>query len=290
MRSAQGSSPRSSLGRCSRSCVVAVPRRRSQPGDTEHGVNRAKLAAKAERMIEERNGIEVLKISKCGPQQAQGQAQLLDLGLHVARRGRLRRARSRTTAPARRSGSASEAAGGSTRARTGCSRWRRCSTSPNPPPIFGFNDNWIFQSAPALDLLDEPVPASPARACRGAGVEPTPRRLQLVRLRRALRRSCSTRGHPAAVGAHATRPAARSPTRARAQSGNDQLHPAPAVLRRVRRVRRRRREALPGRRSGSRSGTSPTTRRFWGGPPEPGDVRRDAEDGRRRAAQRGARG
>src|SRR5262245_41221124 len=44
----------------------------SPPGDTEHGVDRDKLMAKAERVVEERNGIEVLRISKCGPQKRNG--------------------------------------------------------------------------------------------------------------------------------------------------------------------------------------------------------------------------
>lgn len=53
--------------------LAAVPAlAASKPGSKEHGVNRAKLASKAERVIEKRNGIEVLKISRCGPRKRKG--------------------------------------------------------------------------------------------------------------------------------------------------------------------------------------------------------------------------
>jgi len=42
------------------------------PPSTEHGVNRTKLSQKAMSVIERKNGIDVLKISKCGPVKRKG--------------------------------------------------------------------------------------------------------------------------------------------------------------------------------------------------------------------------
>ena len=224
-------------------------------------------------MVEERNGIEVLKISRCGPREAQGQARLLDLGLHVARRGHLRRATSPTTAPARRSGSASATAGGSTSARTGCSRWRRCSTSPNPPPIFGFNDNWIFQSQTALDLLDRARrpgrPDEPAVGRRRAD----PRQLQLARHRRPLRRAAGAR-HAPALGAD-RRPLLRAaePGRLR-ERATATLHPVARSTTTSSRTSPSPPPSATPTRSRSRSGTSPTTRGSGAGRPSPASTPR----------------
>ena len=41
--------------------------------------------------------------------------------------------------------------------------------TPNPPPIFGFNDDWIFHPVEALDLLEQQRPRSPARRLPWAG-------------------------------------------------------------------------------------------------------------------------
>ena len=144
----------------------------SQPGDTEHGVNRAKLMAKAERVVEERNGIDVLKISRCGPQKRRGKLNYSTWicmwraegtssgGVHYACAGRAVYKRKRRS-------------------------WRvdRCENSrqpmaplldaPNPLPVFGFNDNWIFLPPAAFDLAE----ASQAQVVRlslpWGGVEPT---------------------------------------------------------------------------------------------------------------------
>ncbi len=134
--------------------LAAAPAGASRPGDTEHGVNRAKLAKKAERLVEERNGIEVLKVSRCGPKKKKRRPIFSkwvcewradgvypgDVPYHCAGKAVWKRKRD---------------------------RWRidPCENrlqpqvglleTPNPHPVFGFNDNWIFQSSRALDLLDQ---------------------------------------------------------------------------------------------------------------------------------------
>jgi hypothetical protein len=135
--------------------LVAVPAAgASQPGDTEHGVNRAKLAAKAERVTEERNGIDVLKISKCGPRKRSGK---LDYSKWICMW------RAEGVYPGE---VPYHCAGKAVWKRKG-NRWRvdRCENrlqpmaplldTAGPPPVFGFNDNWLTQSVAAVDLLQD---------------------------------------------------------------------------------------------------------------------------------------
>ncbi len=136
--------------------LVAVPGAgASKPGDTEHGVNRAKLMAQAEKVVEERNGIEVLKISKCAPQKRNGR---LNYSTWIC----LWRAEGTYAA-----GDIDYSCAGRAVYKRKKKTWivDKCENSrqpmapllevPNPLPIFGFNDNWIFQSNAALDLLEE---------------------------------------------------------------------------------------------------------------------------------------
>jgi len=133
--------------------LVAVPTAvASKPGDTEHGVNRAKLAKKAQRVVEERNGIEVLKISRCGPKKRKGRLDFSkwicewraegvwpgEVPYHCAGRAVYKRQRrSWNVEPCR-------------------NRMQPMApllATPNPPPTYGFNDDWIFQAPKAFDLL-----------------------------------------------------------------------------------------------------------------------------------------
>lgn len=126
----------------------------SAPGSTEHGVNRARLAAKAQRVVEARNGIEVLRISRCGPRRRHGR---LDFSRWVCE----------WRAAGAYPGDVPYACAGTATWKRRRDRWRveRCRNSrqpevallatPNPPPTFGYNDDWIFQSNAALDLLDQ---------------------------------------------------------------------------------------------------------------------------------------
>jgi hypothetical protein len=145
----------------------------SQPGDTEHGVNRAKLMAKAERIVETRNGIDVLRISKCGPQKK--------------RRGKLNYSKwiCMWRAEGTYAGGIHYACAGKAVYKRKKRIWRvdRCENSrqpmaplldtPNPEPTFGFNDDWIFQSVAALDLLDQTESEVARLSLPWSGVEPT---------------------------------------------------------------------------------------------------------------------
>lgn len=142
------------LGLAGAIAVAAPVASASQSGDTEHGVNRDKLAGKAERVIEKRNGIELLKISRCGPKKRNGRPVFSkwvcewraegvwpgEVPYHCAGKAIYKRKQR---------------------------SWRvdRCNNRlqpmaplldvPNPDPAFGYNDDWIFQSNRALDLLEE---------------------------------------------------------------------------------------------------------------------------------------
>ena len=136
--------------------LVAVPAAgASQPGDTEHGVDRKKLMAKAEQVVEERNGIEVLRISKCGPQKRKGK---LNYGTWIC----LWRAEGTYA-----DGDIDYACAGRAVYKRKTKAWvvDRCEntrqpmapllTTPNPPLTFGFNENWITAPISALDLLED---------------------------------------------------------------------------------------------------------------------------------------
>ncbi len=152
------------------SAIAAAPANASRPGDTEHGVNRAKLAKKAEAVIEERNGIEVLKISRCGPKKKKGRLSFSkwvcewraegaypgDVPYHCAGKAVWKRKRNRWRVEA-------------------CENRLQPQVAlldvPNPHPTFGFNDNWIFQSTRALDLLDQSASQIARTSLAWSGVE-----------------------------------------------------------------------------------------------------------------------
>jgi polysaccharide biosynthesis protein PslG len=133
----------------------------SKPGDTEHGVNRDRLAQKAQQVIEERNGIEVLKISRCGPKKRNGRPVYSkwvcewraegvwpgEVPYHCAGRAVYKRKRGRWNVEP---------------CRNRMQPMAPLLDVPNPPPVFGYNDNWIFHGNQAFDLLD----ASGARVAR----------------------------------------------------------------------------------------------------------------------------
>ncbi len=153
--------------------LVGVPAAwASKPGDTEHGVNRAKLMAKAEQIVEGRNGIDVLKISKCGPQKK--------------RKGKLNYSKwiCMWRAEGLYPGDVHYACAGKAVYKRKSKTWivDPCANSrqpmaplldtPNPPPAFGYNDNWIFNPVAALDLLDQSGSDTARLSLPWSGVEP----------------------------------------------------------------------------------------------------------------------
>ena len=130
----------------------------SKPGDTEHGVNRKKLAKKAEAIVEERNAIDVLKISKCGPQK-KGKKLNFSIWICKWRAGGLH------------PGEVPYACAGSAKWKRKAKAWlvEGCANTlqpqvpllaePNPHPLFGLNDDWanhLLMSGPlhAIKILD----------------------------------------------------------------------------------------------------------------------------------------
>lgn len=142
------------------------------PPSTEHGVNRAKLSKKAISVIESRNGIDVLKISKCGP---------------VKRKGKLNFSRwiCLWRAEGIYPGQVPYACAGKASWRRKGKRWivEPCNNTmqpqaplldvPNPHPVFGFNEDWIFVSNAAIDRLDETASTVARTGLTWAGVEGT---------------------------------------------------------------------------------------------------------------------
>jgi len=138
--------------------LASAPGAQAKPDDdgvkSEHGVNRAKLVKKAEKVVEERNGVEVLKIASCGPVKKNGRPNYSKWICGWRAEGLY--------------------PGQVPYACAGKARWKRkrdiwiidkCENQrqpqapllevPAPPPVFGFNDNWIFQPTEALNMLDE---------------------------------------------------------------------------------------------------------------------------------------
>ena len=239
----------------------------SQPGDTEHGVNRDKLAAQAERAVEERNGIEVLKISKCGPRKRKGK---LNYSIWVC----LWRAEGIYP------GQVPYPCAGKAVWKRKRDRWRvdKCDNrlqpmaplldAPKPPPIFGFNDDWILQSVPALNLLDRSevavartgLPWSGVETSRGSynwyGSDPLYNRLQARGIRPLwvlIAAPCYAQPNPGACA-----------------DGNDQMHPARAYYDEFADFAVAAAKRYPDS-IGFEVWNEPNYPRYWGGPPEPGD-------------------
>jgi polysaccharide biosynthesis protein PslG len=138
--------------------LVAAPAAgASQSGDTEHGVSRARLASKAMTVIEERNGIDVLRISKCGPHKRKGK-------LDFSRWTCLWRAAGEYpgTVPYSCAGKAVWARKNNSWRVDKCVNQRQPEAplldQPNPQPAFGFNDDWPNFPNAALDLAESAHP------------------------------------------------------------------------------------------------------------------------------------
>ena len=245
-------------------------RRRASPATPSTASTATSSPAKAER---DRRGAQRdrgAEDQQVRPAQAQGQARLLDLGLHVARRGRLPR---RGALPLLRQGgleAQAQAAGASTTARTGCSRWRRCST-PRTRRRSSASTTTGSSSRDdgARPARTRAAPRSPAPSLPWRGVEPTARQLQLARDRRRSTTQLLGARHPAALGAD-RRPLLRAaePGRLRGRATTEPA-PSPPVLRRARATSPSPPPSATPTRSRSRSGTSPTTRSSGAARPSP---------------------
>ena len=131
-------------------------------GRSEHGVNRAKLAKKAERIVEKRNAIELKRISRCGPQKKKrGRKVRLNYSKWVCEW------RAEGIWP----GEVPYHCKGKARWKRKRKRWAidRCENqlqpqipllpTPGPHPTFGYNDDWARRSSNALNLMAASEPA-----------------------------------------------------------------------------------------------------------------------------------
>ena len=248
--------------------LVGVPAAgASQPGDTEHGVNRAKLVAKATTVIETRNGIEVLKISKCGPRKRRGR---LDFRTWIC----LWRAEG--VFP----GNQPYHCSGKAVWKRKRNRWRvdPCENrmqpmaplldTPNPPPIFGFNDDWIVQSVPALEALSESKADIARTGMPWAGVE-TSRGAYNWYGADQLYDQLRARGiRPLWVLLAA--PCYAQPDPPSCANGNNQMHPSPDYYDEFAQFAVAAAKRYPDS-LGFEVWNEPNYPKYWGGPPEPGD-------------------
>ena len=239
----------------------------SQPGDTEHGVNRKKLAGTAERVVEQRKGIEVLKVSKCGPQKRKGRPNYSiwvcmwraegvypgEVPYHCAGKAVWKRKRD---------------------------RWRveRCNNrlqpmapllaTPNPPPTFGFNEDWVSQPVEALDLLDRTQSQVARTTLAWGGVEPT-RGAANWRGTDVLYDRLMARGiRPLWVMIGAPCFAQQNPGACAA--GDNRLHPKPQYYDELAEFAVTAARRYPNS-IGFEVWNEPNYPKYWGGPPEPGD-------------------
>jgi hypothetical protein len=246
--------------------VVGVPfATASRPGDTEHGVDRSKLALKAERVIEERNGIEVLKISRCGPKKRKGR---LDFSKWVCEW------RAEGVWP----GEIQYHCAGKAVYKRKQRRWRvdRCNNrlqpvaplldSPNPHPVFGYNDNWIFKSERELTLLEDAGGQVARTSLAWFGVEGTKGSYRWYGVDELYQRLLARGIRPLWVLIDA--PCWAQPNPGACNSGNSQLRPAPQHYDEMAdlavEVARRYPESV-----GIEVWNEPNYPKFWGGWPEP---------------------
>jgi len=246
--------------------LIAVPgAAASKAGDTEHGVNRAKLANKALLTVEARNGIDVLKISRCGPQK---KGKRLNYSTWVCEW------RAEGTYP----GDVPYACAGKAVYKRKRKSWRvdRCENrlqpqaplldTPNPPATFGYNEDWIFQSVASLDLLKRSgaqvartsLPWGGVEATRGNfnwyGSDQLYNRLQARGIRPLwvlMDAPCFAQANPGACA-----------------SGKDEQHPSPANYDEFAQFAVTAAKRYPNS-AGFEVWNEPNYPKYWGGPPEP---------------------
>jgi hypothetical protein len=239
----------------------------SQPGDTEHGVNRTKLETKALTVIEERNGIDVLKISKCSPRKRGGR---------VTYSTWICMWRAAGVYP----GEVPYSCAGKAVWKRKGSKWRvdKCENqmqpmaplldTPNPPPIFGFNEDWIFQSVEALDLLQDTGSEVARTSLPWAGVEPTKGTFNWYGSDVLYSRLLARGIQPLWVLIGAPCYAQQNPVDCAA--GDNQLHPSPQAYDQMAEFAVTAAKRYPES-IGFEVWNEPNYPKYWGGPPQPAD-------------------
>ena len=253
--------------------VALAPAAIAKPDDdgvkSEHGVNRAKLVKKAEKIVEERNGITVTRIASCGPVKTNGRPNYSkwicgwraegfypgEVAVRLRRQGALEaqeqhldRRQVREPAPAR--GAAARrpepSAASSASTTTG-------SASPTQALQHARGHRARRSHAPAF-------PGAASRPSRASSTGPGPDR--------AVRQAAQPR-RPPAVGAD-RRPLLGAGQHAGLPCRQGRPPPGHRPLRRVRRLRRQAAKRYPES-IGFEVWNEPNYPLYWGGPPEPND-------------------
>lgn len=232
---------------------------------TEHGVDRARLAAKAEQVIEKKRGIEVKKISRCGPAKRKGKLEFSrwvcawraegiwpgEVPYHCAGKARWDRKQNRWRVD---------------RCRNRLQPQAPLLDQPNPHPLFGYNDDWIFHGNAALDLADEGGAQIVRIGINWSGIEGSPGNFNWFGPD-ALYEKLTARGiRPLWLVYDA--PCWAQPDPGSCEGGQHQLHPAPQFHDEFARFAVTVAKRYPGT-MGIEVWNEPNYPRFWGGRPDP---------------------
>jgi len=232
---------------------------------TEHGVNREKLANQAERVIEKRRSIRVLRISRCGPRERKGQ---------VDQSRWLCRWRAQGVWP----GEVPYRCKGRAVWRRTRGSWRvaRCENQmqpripllpdPGPAPRFGYNDDWAQRGKATFELMAQAQPEVARAPLAWASVESSPGAYDWSYVDRAyeMLRERDIRPLWALIEA----PCWAQPDPGACRDGSNQLRPAPehyGALAGFAAAAARRYPASVG----IEVWNEPNYPRFWGGVPQP---------------------
>jgi hypothetical protein len=232
---------------------------------TEHGVNRKKLAKTAEQVTEERNGIEVIKISRCSPVKRNGRPNYGKWTCFWRAEGLY-------------PGEVPYHCSGTSRWKRKAKSWRvdGCANIlqpqapllpvPNPDPVFGFNDNWIFLGDDAMDASQAAGAQIARTSIPWSGVEPSPGRMNWFGSDELYRRLQERGMQPlwVLIGA----PCWAQPNPGDCTAGDDQIRPAADRYEQLAAFAVKVAQRYPESYA-IEIWNEPNYPKFWGGPPEP---------------------
>ena len=245
--------------------LVCAPAASAGPGSTEHGVDRKKLAAEAVRVTEERNGIDVLKISRCSPAKRNGRPDYSKWTCFWRAEGLY-------------PGEVPYACAGKARWKRKGNSWRvdGCANRlqpqapllpvPNPDPVFGFNDNWIFLGDQALDASQAAGGQIIRTSIPWSGVEASPGKMNWFGTDELYRRLQARGMRPLWVLIGAPCWAQAKP--ADCANGDDEIRPAADRYDELAQFAVQVAQRYPNSYA-IEVWNEPNYPKFWGGPPEP---------------------
>ena len=250
--------------------LALAPAAIAKPDDgikTEHGVNRAKLVKKAEKIVEERNGITVSRIASCGPVKKNGRP---NYGKWICG----------WRAEGLYPGQVPYACAGKARWKRKSDIWivDKCENQrqpeaplldvPNPPPVFGFNDDWLTQPVQAYNMLDETGSEVARTSLPWRGIEADPGKFNWTGPDRVYDSLLSRGIRPLWVLIDA--PCWSQANTQACLAGNGDLHPDPEHYDEFAAFAAQAAKRYPES-IGFEVWNEPNYPLYWGGPPEPND-------------------